>query len=125
MRVYRFLYREGRSLGVHEVQKGLKLSSPSVAHYHLRKLVEEGLVKEENGGYIVGKVLFENMIRVRRSVIPLQTAFFAFFLVTLILLAGFFMPHALSAQYLFSLGVNVAAVTIFGFQSLQFFRKKY
>src|SRR5579864_1680861 len=122
MRVYRFLYREGRPVGVHEVQKGLKLSSPSVAHYHLRKLVEEGLVKEESGGYIVDKVLFENMIRVRRSVIPLQTTFFAFFLVTLVLLVVFFIPTVLSAQYLFSLGVNVAAVAIFGFQSLQLYR---
>ena len=124
MRVYRFLYREGRPVGVHEVQKGLKLSSPSVAHYHLRKLVEEGLVKEESGGYIVDKVLFENMIRVRRSVIPLQTTFFVFFLVTLVLLVGFFLPPAISAQYLFSLGVNVAAISIFGFQSLRLYRKK-
>jgi len=111
-------------VGVHEVQKGLHLSSPSVAHYHLRKLVEEGLVKEESGGYVVNKVLFENMIRFRRSVIPLQTAFFVLFLATLAILLGVFMPSSLSPQYLFSLGVNIVAVAIFGFQSFQLYRKK-
>ncbi len=124
MRVYRFLYREGRPVGVHEVQKGLKLSSPSVAHYHLRKLVEEGLVKEEGGGYIVDKVLFENMIRVRRSVIPLQTVFFGIFLATLIVSLIFFLPKTFSAEYVFSLGVNALAAGIFGFQSFRSLRRK-
>jgi hypothetical protein len=124
MRVYRFLYREGRPVGVHEVQKGLKLSSPSVAHYHLRKLVEEGLVKENSGGYIVDKVLFENMIRVRRSIIPLQTALFAIFFGTLIVSLIFFLPQTLSLGYVFSLGVNALAAGIFGFQSLRSVRRK-
>ena len=122
--MYRFLYREGRPVGVHEVQKGLQLSSPSVAHYHLRKLVEEGFVKEDGGGYIVDKVLFENMIRVRKSVIPLQTAFFGIFLGALILSVIFFLPQAHSAGYLFSLAVNSLAAGIFGFQSLRFLRRK-
>ena len=123
MRVYRFLYREGRPVGVHEVQKGLQLSSPSVAHYHLRKLVEEGLVKEESGGYTVDKVLFENMIRVPAIRHTAADSFLRIFLVTLVLEVCFFMPPALSAQYLFSLGVNIAAVAIFGFQSLQLYRR--
>ena len=78
LRVYRYLYKQGgKPVGVHEVQNGLSLSSPSVAHYHIRKLVEQGLAKEEAGGYVVDKVLFENMIRIRRSVIPFQTTYLA------------------------------------------------
>jgi len=125
MQVYRFLYKEGKPVGVHEVQKGLKLSSPSVAHYHLRKLVDEGLVREESKGYIVDKVLFENTIRVRKSIIPLHAAFFALFVSTLIVSLTLFLPlSALSAQYIFSVLVNGVAVVIFGFQTFLYFRRK-
>src|SRR5271165_5160677 len=70
--VYRLLYREGKPLGVHEVQTKAGLSSPSLAFYHLNKLVDEGWVEQKEGGYVVNRLLFENMIRIRRSVIPLQ-----------------------------------------------------
>ena len=33
--VYRFVFREGRPVGPHDVQRGLGLSSASVASYHL------------------------------------------------------------------------------------------
>ena len=125
MQVYRFLYKEGKPVGVHEVQKRLKLSSPSVAHYHLRKLVDEGLVREESKGYIVDKVLFENTIRVWKSIIPLHAAFFVLFVSTLIVSLTLFLPlSALSAQYVFSVLVNTAAAVIFGFQTFRYFRRK-
>jgi len=40
LRVYRLIYRQGRPMGVHDVQRGLQLSSPSVAQYHIKKLLE-------------------------------------------------------------------------------------
>src|ERR1700756_3199627 len=96
MRVYRLLYKQGKPVGVHEVQKKLNLSSPSVAHYHLRKLVDEGYIREESEGYVVDKILFENMIRVGGSVIPFQTTLFLAFLGALILLLTIFRSPSLS-----------------------------
>ncbi len=124
-RVYRFLYKQGRPVGVHEVQKGLELSSPSVAHYHIKKLVEQGLAREESGGYVVDKVLFENMIRIRRSIIPFETTYFALFLSTFVIMLTVFRSQMITPVYLFSLLVNAAAVGIFGHETAKTLRQKY
>ncbi len=126
MRVYRFLYRQGgKPVGVHEVQTGLSLSSPSLAHYHIRKLVEQGLAKEEAGGYVVDKILFENMIRIRRSVIPFQTTYLALFVSTFVIMLTVFRPQPISEVYLFALLVNALALGIFLFETLKSLKQKF
>jgi predicted DNA-binding transcriptional regulator len=50
--VYRFIIAQNEAVGVREIQRKLKFSSPSLAHYHIDKLKNEGLIKEETGGYI-------------------------------------------------------------------------
>jgi Helix-turn-helix domain len=125
LRVYRFLYKQGRPVGVHEVQNGLSLSSPSLAHYHIRKLVEQGLAREEAGGYIVDKIMFENMIRIRRSVIPFQTTYLTLFIATLLIMLVFFRPVELSGVYVFAVLVNVLAIVVFVFETFKALREKY
>jgi len=52
LRVYWTLLKsETGTMGVREVQRALKFSSPTLAAYHLRKLEELGLVKNERGDY--------------------------------------------------------------------------
>jgi len=52
LRVYWTLLKsETGIMGVREVQRALKFSSPTLAAYHLRKLEELGLVKNERGDY--------------------------------------------------------------------------
>ena len=109
-RVFRFVYHQQSPVGIHDVQRGLGLSSPSVAHYHIGKLVKAGLLKEEGDGYVVDKVVFENMIRVRRTVVPLQTAYAMFLLSALALLVTVFRPVPLSSTYAF--GVIVIGVAL-------------
>lgn len=125
LRVYRFLYKQGRPVGVHEVQNGLSLSSPSLAHYHIRKLVEQGLAREEAGGYIVDKIMFENMIRIRRSVIPFQTTYLTLFIATLFIMLVLFRPTVLSGVYVFAVLVNVLAIVVFVFETFKALKEKY
>ena len=125
LRVYRFLYKQGKPVGVHEIQKGLSLSSPSLAHYHIQKLLEQGLVREEAGGYVVDKIVFENMIRVRRSVIPFQTTYLTLFLSTLLIMLTILRPAEISGVYLFALLVNALALAIFAYETLKSLRQKY
>ncbi len=126
MRVYRYLYKQGgKPVGVHEVQSGLALSSPSLAHYHIRKLVEQGLAREEAGGYVVHKVIFENMIRIRRSVIPFQTTYLALFISTFAIMLTVFRSHALSGIYLFALLVNAMAIGIFLYETVRSLSQKF
>ena len=124
-RVYRFIYKQGgKPVGVHEVQNGLALSSPSLAHYHIRKLVEQGLAREVAGGYVVDKLIFENMIRIRRSVIPFQTTYLALFVSTFLIMLTVFRSE-ISGVYIFALIVNAMAIGVFLFETVKSIKQKF
>jgi len=82
LEVYRFLLRNGKPAGVREVQRALNLSTPSLASYHLSKLEDAGLIKKENGNYVIDRIILEDCIKVNRFLIPrfLGYAIFAFLL---------------------------------------------
>jgi DNA-binding transcriptional ArsR family regulator len=52
-RVYCYILRANRPVYMRELQRNLKLSSPSVAVYHLDKLVNLGLIKKNASGQYV------------------------------------------------------------------------
>ncbi|HKW03949.1 MAG TPA: winged helix-turn-helix domain-containing protein [Nitrososphaerales archaeon] len=123
LRIYKLLFKEAKPLSIREIQVKANLSSSSVAHYHVSKLVDLGLVSEKEGGYVVEKVLFENMIRIGRSFAPLQTTFAIFFGTTLVALLFVVRPSALSSLYLLSVLINCVALGIFSFQAIDTLRK--
>jgi Winged helix-turn-helix DNA-binding len=123
LKIYRVLYAEGRTVSLNEIQKRASLSSPSVAHYHVSKLMNQGLVIEKDGGYCAEKSIFENMIRIRRSLVPLQTTFAIFFGTTLFGLAFFVRPSFMSPLFVLALIVNVAALGIFLYQTFDTLRR--
>ncbi len=111
-KVYHYMLKQRAPVGISEVQKGIGLSSPSVSQYHLKKLVRLGLVKEEQGGYVVDKVVLENVIRIRRVSIPVQTAYVAFFGVTFLILLVFLRPANMDSLYFFAVVVNATAIAV-------------
>ena len=85
LQIYVLLVAEGRPLSVREIQTKLSLSSPSVAHYHLRKLVRMGLLaKNKDGHYYVRRLVKVGVLRdflfVGRYAIPRYVFYSAFFL---------------------------------------------
>jgi DNA-binding transcriptional ArsR family regulator len=122
LRVYRYLYKTGKPLNIHEIQRGLGLSSPSVSQYHLRKLIDAGLVRQlsdvEGGRFVVDRVVFENMIRIRRSVIPFQITYAVFFATMLAVLLTILRPNDLETPlFVFGVAVTVAGVIIFAYEA--------
>ena len=111
-KVYRYMLRHGRPVGISEVQKAIGLSSSSVAEYHIKKLLRFGLIKEESGGYVINKVVMENVIRIGRTSIPTHTSYAVFFGVTLLLLVVFLRPPSIDSVYFLALVVNVVALSI-------------
>lgn len=75
-----------------------------------------GLVREEQGGYLVDKVVLENIIRIRRVSIPIQSAYVAFFGVLLLILVVFLRPVTIDSVYYFAIVVNVSALGISVFE---------
>jgi repressor of nif and glnA expression len=112
LKVYRFILKNDKPVGIREVQRALNLSSPTLALYHMNKLEEAGLIKKEANGYVADRIVLENVIRLRRILIP-RNFFYTIFLITsLVMLAVFLRPPTLSREYIFSLAViSVAAAT--------------
>ena len=122
-RLYRFILRQRKPIGVSDAQRGLGLSSPSVAQYHIRKLLSLGLIREEQAGYVVDKVVVENVIRIRRVSIPLQTAYVAFFGVGLLILLVFLRPAQVNSVYFFAVVINTAALAVSIYEAAKTFRR--
>ncbi|MGA2307949.1 MAG: winged helix-turn-helix domain-containing protein [Candidatus Bathyarchaeia archaeon] len=112
LKVYKFVLRSDRPVGIREVQRALDLSSPTLALYHMNKLEEAGLIKKESNGYTADRVILENLIRFRRILIPRNFFYMIFLVTSLIMLAVFLRPPIITREYVFSLAViSIAAAT--------------
>ncbi|MDE1853885.1 MAG: helix-turn-helix transcriptional regulator [Thaumarchaeota archaeon] len=100
------------------------MSSPSVAYYHVGKLVKSGLIKEEGSGYVADKFVFENMVRVRKTALPLQSAYAVLFLAALALLVTILRPAQITSQYAFSVVMIVIGFGISAFEAYRTLSKE-
>lgn len=124
LKVYRFLYKSASPMNIHDVQRGLQMSSASLAQYHIKKLVQVGLAREQGEGYVVDKRLFENMIRIGRSTIPFQVSYAVFFATMLAFLVIIWRIDYNAAPLLvFGFVVTLFCVGIFVFETFRIVRK--
>jgi len=84
LRVYWELFRKNRPLGVREVQRSLKLSSPSTSLYHLEKIRELGVAeKNHHGQYSISSEIkvgnLRQFVRFGRLILPRYLFYAAFF----------------------------------------------
>jgi len=121
LKVYRFILKNDRPVGIREVQRALNLSSPTLALYHINKLEEAGLVKKELGGYVADKVILENLVRFRRVLIPRNFFYTVFLITSLVMLAVFLRPPMLTREYVFSLGVITVATAASVYETIKAF----
>lgn len=84
LRVYVYVLKK-RRVGVREVQRSLGLSNPSLAQYHLNKLRELGLLKENDGEYeILNEVkvdIMRDFLRFGTFLVPRFVMYAVFFTV--------------------------------------------
>ena len=112
LKVYKFILKENRPVGIREVQRALGLSSPTLALYHMSKLEEAGFIKKELNGYVADRIVLRNLIRLRKVLIPRNLFYTVFLATSLIFLVVFLRPPTLTREYVFSLGViSVATAT--------------
>ena len=123
MKVYRYMYKAGTAVRINDIQRALGLSSPSVAQYHVKKLLEFGLIREEQEGYLVDKVIFSNVMRFRKVSIPYQAAYLAFFIASLVVMVTILRPSSITATYFFALLVITVAAVITTYEAIQTLRR--
>ena len=125
LKVYLFLLKHGPS-ELREIQRGLDLSSASLASYHLGKLADANYVKQdEQGKYFAVKdasvKVLEGYSKVGSAVVP-QLFFFSLLFT---ILAAFFSFESLygSGFTLYLVIVSSAMVVIFWYETLILWRR--
>ncbi len=125
LRTYLHVLRHGPS-ELREVQHGLGFSSPSLASYHLNKLVEIGYVAQDNlGKYVASKNVVGDVVagysKLGTAIVP-QLSFFAILFSILIAFFSF------EAWYLpsftpYLIVVSVAAVAVLWYETFRLWRR--
>jgi DNA-binding transcriptional ArsR family regulator len=125
LKIYLYLLRHGPS-ELRDVQRGVGLSSASLASYHLGKLSEAGFVKQdEYGKYFALKEasdkVLEGYSRVGSTIVP-QLFFFALLFT---ILGGFFSFKTLyeSSFTPYLVAVCVAMVLVFWYETVKIWRR--
>jgi len=80
LNVYAYVVHKGKAVGTREVTRGANLSSTSVAHRHLQKLEELGLLeRNQYGDYVLReKTGVRGYVWVGRNLVP-RLLFYSFF----------------------------------------------
>ena len=87
LKVYLYMLKQGKPVGVREVQRELGLSSPSVAFHHLEKLTRLKVVEQDQmGDYVIAKKvdpgILQAFVNVGKFSVP-RVGFYAVFFSTI------------------------------------------
>ncbi len=113
LKAYLFIMKLSKPVGVRELQRGLQLSSPSVAYHHLEKLERLGLVeKDQYGAYALVKNVDVGVLQafshIGTILVP-RFIFYAMFFTTLFV--GYFLIYLGNSNvYALIFGAGAAAV---------------
>jgi DNA-binding transcriptional ArsR family regulator len=123
LEIYRFVLKTKKPLGIREIQRALKLSSPSVAQYHLNRLESAGFVKKEAGNYVIDRITLDSCVKISRFLIPKYLFYSVFAAVALIIDLTFLVPDVLAREYFFSIFVIGIFLVIFCYETIKVWTK--
>jgi hypothetical protein len=121
-KVYWLLLKRGCPMSVREVQKALRFSSPSVAHHHLERLSELGLVQKNDidGDYsLVGEVkigVLRHFIKLGKLLFP-RYFFYAVFSTTFFVIYTLIFMHSFARESMFILLFGFIVSMIFWYEA--------
>jgi hypothetical protein len=125
LRVYMHLLRHGPS-ELRDVQREIGLSTPSLASYHLGRLVEAGYVKQdEQGRYeVTGEELGEILAGYSKIGVTIVPQLFFFALLFTILTAFFSFEVLSSGDFtVFLVAISLGMVVVLWLETVRLWRK--
>jgi hypothetical protein len=127
LQVYWYILKSaGSNVGVREVQKALGFSSPRLAAYHLEKLEELGLVKNEHGEYFLVKEVkvgvLKQFVRFGAFLLPRYFFYATMFTTFLIYIIATF--KEVSVYSILALILSILGTAIFWYETFQSWRQK-
>jgi len=125
LKVYIYVLKQGKPIGVREVQRELGFSSPSVAFHHIEKLTRLGIVEQDSlGNYVLTKKvdpgILQAFVNVGKFSLP-RLGFYAVFFTTVAV-------AYVAADYrfldLYALVGTAGAAAAFWFEAARLWRRK-
>jgi hypothetical protein len=129
--VYAYIVHAAKPVGTRDVTRGASLSSTSVAHRHLQKLEEFGLIeKNEYGDYFLKeKTSINGHVWVGKNLVP-RLMFYSFFFlgafaaeIMVIVLSYLIKSIVIQVSFLFLTGITGVAMILFLIEGLLLYRK--
>ncbi len=127
LRVYWTLLKsQSGSIGVREVQRTLKFSSPALASYHLTKLEELGLVEKTNGEYHLRREVRVGVLRQFTKIGTFMLPRYAFYAALLTTLLLFYLTQLREVNFysVFALVLGLLSTGILWYETLRAWRQK-
>lgn len=127
LRVYWYVLKStSGNVGVREVQRALRFSSPQLAAYHMDKLVELGLVEKKRGEYFLVRTVkvgvLKQFLRFGGFLVPRYVFYAAVFTTLLVLYLWKF--EQVSFFSVFALMALVLGAVIFWFEAVMAWRQR-
>ena len=129
LQIYWYMLRSPTSrVGVREIQRSLRLSSPSVAAHHLEKLISLGLAdKTRTGEYYIAQEVKVGILRfftrLGRYLVPRYLFYSIWFTTMLIIYFTFYRPDG-SIHNLVAMIFGILATVILWLETLRLWRQK-
>lgn len=130
LRVYLYIIKKDAPVGPRDVMRGVDLSSPSVAHRHLQKLLSLGLLRKDNYGMYLanGKASFGGYFWLGKNLVPRLVLYSLFFVGLLIVETALVSVHMCANQpvtptLIFLVFVTGVSATLFLSEGMRLKRK--
>ena len=125
LRVYLYMIKRREPVGVREVQRELRLSSPSVAFHHLEKLKSLGVVEKDYSGQYrlvknVDVAVLQSFINIGGLILP-RMLFYASFFTTFTIL---YITTQLTSLNPYAILLGASSSVAFWYEALRAWRKK-
>jgi len=129
LKIYKYMVLYGKPVGVRELQRKLKLSSPSLVSYHLNKLEKMGLVsKRSDNKYVVTKLVHVDtltfFVKMGRIALPRFLFYSVFFTGMLLVYVIIYHPYILTESYIVGFIIALTAVAICWYETLRLLIKE-
>ncbi len=125
LQVYVYMLKKREPIGIRELQRDLKFSSPSVANYHIEKLMGLNLVSQDEYGryYLAQKAqvsVLESFVNVGGRTVP-RMSFFAAFFTTLLIAYVLLNTQSINIH---ALGFAIAGAAAFWFETVRVWKRR-
>ncbi|NPA98792.1 MAG: helix-turn-helix transcriptional regulator [Crenarchaeota archaeon] len=123
LRIYACLLEANKPLSVREIASAIGIA-PSSVHYHLKRMIDAGLVKRVPEGFVVGRIInIEGYVHVGHKLLPRIMIYGFFFLGLCIGELIVIVLKGLSFDRAMTLGVSLVSSVLFFLEGIRIRRE--